>query len=166
MVVGIHPWYYPSVRDINFVLFWEYVLAGAVLHPSHPQIIYGLICPRLLNLSQLFSQLDDMYFLSYIYIYKIKNLDHMYESMTDDWQLKTITYHDCWYLPMVLFLSVTLILYCFRSMYWWVPYCVHLSRGVARNEHLGGPGCNRNLLNIILKSIGYKIINFHISSYT
>ena len=39
-------------------------------------------------------------------------------------------------------------------------------RGVARNEYLGGPGCNRNLLNIILKSIGYKIINFHISSYT
>ena len=38
-------------------------------------------------------------------------------------------------------------------------------RGVARNEYLGGPGCNRNLLNIILKSIGYKIINFHISSY-
>ena len=40
------------------------------------------------------------------------------------------------------------------------------SRGVARNEHLRGPGCNRNILNIILKSIGYKIINFHISSYT
>ena len=39
-------------------------------------------------------------------------------------------------------------------------------RGVARNEHLGGPGCNRNILNIILKSIWYKIINFHISSYT
>ena len=39
------------------------------------------------------------------------------------------------------------------------------TRGVVRNEH-GGPGCNRNLLNIILKSIGYKIINFHISSYT
>ena len=39
-------------------------------------------------------------------------------------------------------------------------------RGVARNEYLGGPGCNRNILNIILKSIGYKIINFHISSYT
>ena len=38
--------------------------------------------------------------------------------------------------------------------------------GVARNEHLEGPCCNRNLLNIILKSIGYKIINFHISSYT
>ena len=30
-------------------------------------------------------------------------------------------------------------------------------RGVARNEHLRGPGCNRNLLNIILKSIGYKM---------
>ena len=50
--------------------------------------------------------------------------------------------------------------------------CVSLServcviRGVAKNEHLGGPGCNRNILNIILKSIGYKIINFHISSYT
>ena len=39
-------------------------------------------------------------------------------------------------------------------------------RGVAKNEYLGGPGCNRNILNIILKSIGYKIINFHISSYT
>ena len=50
--------------------------------------------------------------------------------------------------------------------------CVSLServcviRGVAKNEHLGGLGCNRNILNIILKSIGYKIINFHISSYT
>ena len=43
----------------------------------------------------------------------------------------------------------------------WLPF-----RGVARNEHLGEPGCNRNILNIILKSIGYKIINFHISSYT
>ena len=41
-----------------------------------------------------------------------------------------------------------------------------MNRGVAKNEHLGGPGCNRNLLNIILKSIRYKIINFHISSYT
>ena len=40
------------------------------------------------------------------------------------------------------------------------------TRGVARNEYLGGPSCNRNILNIILKSIGYKIINFHISSYT
>ena len=39
-------------------------------------------------------------------------------------------------------------------------------KGVARNEYLGGLGCNRNILNIILKSIGYKIINFHISSYT
>ena len=38
-------------------------------------------------------------------------------------------------------------------------------RVVARNEHLGGSGCNKNILNIILKSIGYKIINFHISSY-
>ena len=27
-------------------------------------------------------------------------------------------------------------------------------------------GCNRNILNIILKPIRYKIINFHISSYT
>ena len=35
----------------------------------------------------------------------------------------------------------------------------HTSRGVARIEHLGGPSCNRNLLNIILKSIGYKIIS-------
>ena len=43
---------------------------------------------------------------------------------------------------------------------------VFLYKGVARNEHLGGPNCNRNILNIILKSIGYKIINFHISSYT
>ena len=55
---------------------------------------------------------------------------------------------------------------------WWVPISwlrlvrVPIGRGVARNEHLGGTGCNRNLLNIILKSIGYKIINFHISSYT
>ena len=40
------------------------------------------------------------------------------------------------------------------------------SRGVARNKCLGGPGCNRDVLNIILKSIGYKIINFHISLYT
>ena len=40
------------------------------------------------------------------------------------------------------------------------------SRGVARNKYLGGPGCNRYLINIILKSIGYKIINFHISLYT
>ena len=39
-------------------------------------------------------------------------------------------------------------------------------RGVARNKYLGGPGCNRDILNIILKSIEYKIINFHISSYT
>ena len=39
-------------------------------------------------------------------------------------------------------------------------------RGVARNNYLGGPGCNIDILNIILKSIGYKIINFHISSYT
>ena len=43
---------------------------------------------------------------------------------------------------------------------------IAMGRGVARIEHLGGPSCNRNLLNIILKSIGYKIINFHISSYT
>ena len=40
------------------------------------------------------------------------------------------------------------------------------TRGVARNNYLGGPGCNRDILNIIHKSIGYKIINFHISSYT
>ena len=40
------------------------------------------------------------------------------------------------------------------------------TRGVARNKYLEGPGCNRDILNIILKSIGYKIINFHISSYT
>ena len=46
------------------------------------------------------------------------------------------------------------------------PLLFLISRGVARNEYLGGPGCNRNILNIILKSIGYKIINFHISSYT
>ena len=39
-------------------------------------------------------------------------------------------------------------------------------RGVAKNKYLGGAGCNRNILNIILKSIGYKIIDFHISSYT
>ena len=41
-----------------------------------------------------------------------------------------------------------------------------IGRDVARNDHLGGSGCNRNLLNIIMKSIGYKIINFRISSYT
>ena len=40
-----------------------------------------------------------------------------------------------------------------------------MGSGLARNEYLG-PGCNKNLLNIILKSIGYKIINFHISLYT
>ena len=40
------------------------------------------------------------------------------------------------------------------------------SRGVARNNYLGGPGCNRDMLNIIPKSIEYKIINFHISSYS
>ena len=39
-------------------------------------------------------------------------------------------------------------------------------KGVARNNYLGGPGCNIDILNIILKSIEYKIINFHISSYT
>ena len=39
-------------------------------------------------------------------------------------------------------------------------------RGIAWNKYLGGPGCNRDILNIILKSIGYKIINFHISLYT
>ena len=41
-----------------------------------------------------------------------------------------------------------------------------LGRGVARNKYLRGLGCNRDILNIILKSIGYKIINFHISLYT
>ena len=40
-----------------------------------------------------------------------------------------------------------------------------MGSGLARNEYLG-PACNKNLLNIILKSIGYKIINLHISSYT
>ena len=60
----------------------------------------------------------------------------------------------------------------FPSMWWkvWSPQATNISacgvRGIARIEHLGGLGCNRNLLNIILKSIGYKIINFHISSYT
>ena len=39
-------------------------------------------------------------------------------------------------------------------------------RGVARNTYLGGPGCNRDIPNIIFKSIGYKIINFHILLYT
>ena len=54
-----------------------------------------------------------------------------------------------------------------------LPLCVCLFlkkirviRGVGRNKYLGGLGCNINILNIILKSIGYKIINFHISSYT
>ena len=41
-----------------------------------------------------------------------------------------------------------------------------ITRGVARNTDLGGPGCNRNIPNIIFKSIGYKIINFHILLYT
>ena len=45
-----------------------------------------------------------------------------------------------------------------------IAWCMH--RGIVRNEYLGGPCCNINILNIILKSIGYKIINFHISSYT
>ena len=39
-------------------------------------------------------------------------------------------------------------------------------QGRSQEWILGGPGCNRNILNIILKSVGYKIINFHISSYT
>ena len=39
-------------------------------------------------------------------------------------------------------------------------------RGVARNTDLGGPGCNRDIPNIIFKSIGYKIINFLILLYT
>ena len=42
---------------------------------------------------------------------------------------------------------------------------VHLT-GVARNNYFGGPSCNRDILNIIHKSIEYKIINFHISSYS
>ena len=40
------------------------------------------------------------------------------------------------------------------------------TRGVARNTDLGGPGCNRDISNIIFKSIGYKIINFLILLYT
>ena len=40
------------------------------------------------------------------------------------------------------------------------------TRGVARNTDLGGPGCNRDIPNIIFKSIGYKIINFLILLYT
>ena len=32
-----------------------------------------------------------------------------------------------------------------------------MDRGVARIEHLGGPSCNRNLLNIILKSMKVEI---------
>ena len=43
---------------------------------------------------------------------------------------------------------------------------VTLTRGVARNKYLGGAGCNRDILNMILKFIEYKIINFHISLYT
>ena len=43
---------------------------------------------------------------------------------------------------------------------------VSLARGVARNKYLGGAGCNRDILNMILKFIEYKIINFHISLYT
>ena len=39
--------------------------------------------------------------------------------------------------------------------------------GVAKNNYLGGGGgCSRDILNIIHKSIEYKIINFHISSYS
>ena len=41
-----------------------------------------------------------------------------------------------------------------------------IDKGVARNTYLGGPGCNRDILNMILKFIEYKIINFHISLYT
>ena len=59
------------------------------------------------------------------------------------------------------FSSLSLLSIFLRCSLGWLPF-----RGVARNEHLGEPGCNRNILNIILKSIGYKIINFHISSYT
>ena len=49
---------------------------------------------------------------------------------------------------------------------WLCHYGCQVHRGVARNKYLEGPGCNRDILNIILKSIEYKIINFHISSYT
>ena len=48
----------------------------------------------------------------------------------------------------------------------WLILHIRTSRGVARNNYLGRSGCNRDTLNIIHKSIGYKIINFHISSYT
>ena len=43
---------------------------------------------------------------------------------------------------------------------------ISVHRGVARNNYLGGSGYNRDMLNIIPKSIEYKIINFHISSYS
>ena len=39
------------------------------------------------------------------------------------------------------------------------------SRGVARNKYLGGPGCNRDVLNIILKSIGYNYQLSYITIY-
>ena len=39
-------------------------------------------------------------------------------------------------------------------------------RGVAKNNYLRGPGCNKDMLYIIPKSIEYKIINFYISSYS
>ena len=48
----------------------------------------------------------------------------------------------------------------------WLILHIHTNRGVAKNIYLGGLGFNRDILNIIHKSIGYKIINFHISSYT
>ena len=44
--------------------------------------------------------------------------------------------------------------------------CMTPPRGVVRNNYLGGLGCSRDILNIIHKSIEYKIINFHISSYS
>ena len=64
---------------------------------------------------------------------------------------------------LLLFFSVALIHLVIPTA---APYCYDTGRGVARNTDLGGPGCNRNIPNIIFKSIGYKIINFHRLLYT
>ena len=63
---------------------------------------------------------------------------------------------------------VLTIQYKVLGLYNFHSYCsllVHMT-GVARNNYLGGPSCNRDILNIIHKSVEYKIINFHISSYS
>ena len=47
-----------------------------------------------------------------------------------------------------------------------IPVAAWPVQGRSQEDILGGPGCNKDILNIILKSIVYKIINFHISLYT